>query len=113
MDSMNRTLRQLRGAVTAPLAALMLTLSVAVPLVERADLSHAPAVESEHQPDSCPKPHDHSVCMQLRASHAAPAGRVSDRAVDAVRRVRAVASSTDSRDARSARARSARAPPAR
>lgn len=41
---------------------LMLTLSFAVPLMERADQSNDPVVESAHDPASCPPGHDHTVC---------------------------------------------------
>lgn len=60
----------LRG-LSGPLAALMLVLSVAVPVVERADVSHELAVESEHAPGTCPTAHDHTVCTQVGANQGA------------------------------------------
>ncbi|MEQ9398599.1 MAG: hypothetical protein RJQ04_05475 [Longimicrobiales bacterium] len=62
----------LRG-LSGPLAALMLVLSVAVPVLERADVSHELAIESEHDPNTCPPVHDHTVCTQVGANHGAVA----------------------------------------
>jgi hypothetical protein len=62
-------------ALAAPLALLMLALSVALPLIERADIPTATAAESEHDQDRCPRPHDHTVCSQVRANHLAPCAR--------------------------------------
>lgn len=56
-----------RGTSTGVML-LMLTLSFAVPLMERADQSHAPVVESTHDPASCPPGHDHTVCTQVGAN---------------------------------------------
>ena len=100
-----------RRAVASPLAALLLTLSVAVPVMERADVSHAPAVESEHQPGTCPAPHDHTVCTQVGANHAAPGADTTPRAFRTIQRVGEVVDVEDARDARSRRSASARAPP--
>jgi hypothetical protein len=47
---------------------LMLTLSVAVPVLERADLGNELAAESEHNPATCPTGHDHTVCTQVGAN---------------------------------------------
>jgi hypothetical protein len=101
----------MRSAVAASLATLLLTLSVAVPLVERADVSHAPVVESEHQPGSCPRPHDHRVCTQLRANQAAPKAKAVEGPMAVVRRVRASADVADVPGTRGAVTRTARAPP--
>ena len=68
---MIRMKRGLRGAVSAPIAALLLLGSVAVPVLERADFSHETVVESEHDPGRCPTPHDHTVCTQVSANHSA------------------------------------------
>jgi len=46
----------------------MLSLSVAVPVLERADLVHEPVAESQHAPGSCPSAHDHTVCTQVGAN---------------------------------------------
>ncbi len=108
---MNPLHRSTRRAVAAPLTALLLTLSVAVPLVERADLGHTPVVESEHQPGSCPTPHDHTVCTQVGANHAAPGSHAAERPVEVVRRAAATTDAEEARDARSSLTRSARAPP--
>lgn len=53
---------------------LMLTLSVATPLVERADLDQNLVVESEHDPASCPPGHDHTVCTQVSSNLSALVG---------------------------------------
>lgn len=52
------------------LSALLL-LGAAVPVLERADLSKTTAVESQHDPASC-SPHNHTLCVQVGASHALP-----------------------------------------
>ncbi len=108
---MTRVRRPFRRAVASPLAALLLTLSVAVPVMERADFAHAPVVESEHQPGACPAPHDHTVCTQVGANHASPGADKTPRASQATERVGEVSDVEDARDARSRRAASARAPP--
>jgi hypothetical protein len=70
---MKRTGRPIRKAFSAGLALLMLTLSVAVPLLERADISTGPVAESKHNPGTCPPAHDHTVCTQVASNLAAPA----------------------------------------
>lgn len=50
----------------------MLSLSVAVPMLERADIVTAPIAESEHNPATCPPAHDHTVCTQVGSNLAAP-----------------------------------------
>lgn len=52
----------LKRGTSAGVMLLMLTLSFAVPLMERADQSNAPVLESAHDPASCPPGHDHTVC---------------------------------------------------
>ena len=47
---------------------LMLTLSIAVPVLERADLVNEPVAESEHNPTECPRGHDHTICTQVGAN---------------------------------------------
>jgi len=47
---------------------LMLTLSIAVPVLERADLADEPVVESEHNPAECPPGHDHTICTLVGAN---------------------------------------------
>lgn len=62
-----------RAVLSAHLAALMLASGVLVPLIERADLGHEAVVESQHDPDRCPTPHDHTVCVLSNAGTASPA----------------------------------------
>jgi hypothetical protein len=65
---MNGTSDQIRRIVSTVLATLMLTLSVAVPLMERADVTGTLAVESRHDPSTCPHGHDHRLCTQIGAN---------------------------------------------
>lgn len=65
---MHRTVRSLARVLSGPLAALMLVMSVAAPVYERADFGHELAIESEHDPATCPPAHDHSVCAQVSAN---------------------------------------------
>jgi hypothetical protein len=58
--------------MSAWLSALMLVLSVAVPLVERADLDHNERWESGHDPSACAPGHDHTICTQVGASLSVP-----------------------------------------
>ncbi len=57
-----------RKALAAWLPTLLLVLSVAVPVLERAEFAHEPVVESEHNPATCPPAHDHTVCTQVGAN---------------------------------------------
>jgi hypothetical protein len=59
------TLARLRPHVSAALAALLVALSVAVPMLDRADAGSGPVVEGEHHPGTCPPAHDHTVCTQF------------------------------------------------
>ena len=63
--------------LTAPLALLVLLPSLALPALERADVSHETSVTSPHDPASCPQAHDHLLCTQIGGSLAAPAVDVS------------------------------------
>ena len=54
------------------MAALMLCLSVAVPLLDMVDLRPGPVVESQHDPANCAPSHDHTVCTQVGANMALP-----------------------------------------
>jgi len=56
------------------LSALLLTLSIAVPALERAEFAHESAIESEHNPAHCPPAHDHTVCTQVGANLSLAAG---------------------------------------
>ena len=58
----------IRKTVSVWLSALLLTLSIAVPALERAEFAHEPAIESEHDPAHCPPAHDHTVCTQVGAN---------------------------------------------
>ncbi len=50
----------------------MLALSVAVPLMERADLDHNERWESGHDPAACAPAHDHKICTQVGANLSLP-----------------------------------------
>lgn len=65
--------RRVPGAL---LATLTLVLSVAVPLMERADLSLEPVAESAHDPATCAPSHDHTICTQVGANVALASGPV-------------------------------------
>lgn len=67
------TLRRVLGTL---LATLLLTLSVAVPVLERVDLSLEPVAESAHDPGACAPSHDHTVCTQVGANVALASGPV-------------------------------------
>ena len=58
----------IRKTISVWLSALLLTLSVAVPALARAEFAHEPAIESEHDPAHCPRAHDHTVCTQVGAN---------------------------------------------
>lgn len=69
MKLRERGIRQVFGTC---LSALIVLLSVAVPVLERADLLRETAVESQHHAASCAPGHDHTLCTQVGASHALP-----------------------------------------
>jgi hypothetical protein len=104
--------RSIRKLISAPVALVLLTLGVAAPAMERADLSRAPVMESEHEPGSCPAPHDHRICTQVSANHAAAGAVRRDASGHAVRVVRSSERRHHAPDARSVRSTPARAPPA-
>lgn len=58
----------IRAALAAGLSMLMLTLSVAVPVLEQGSLFHHPVAESAHNPGECPSGHDHTICTQVGAN---------------------------------------------
>ncbi len=62
-----------RRVVSTLTATLVLALSVAVPLLERADAPTGFVVESAHDPASCLPTHDHTICAQVGANQANPA----------------------------------------
>jgi len=55
------------------LTLLILTLSIAVPLMETSEIADATVIESEHNPAECPTAHDHTVCTQVGANLSAVA----------------------------------------
>ncbi len=71
---MNPGGRAIRRVFATLLATLTLVLSVAIPLLERADLSLNPVAESEHDPGSCAPAHDHTICTQVGANVALASG---------------------------------------
>ena len=66
------------------IAALMLTLSVAIPVLERADFVDEPVAESEHGPTDCPRGHDHTVCRQVNANSPSISRRLTPQLTDRV-----------------------------
>lgn len=63
---------RIRRVLGTCLSALMLALSVAVPLLERADLGKVAAAESQHDPATCAPGHNHTLCTLVGASHSLP-----------------------------------------
>ena len=61
-----------RRTVSAVVAALMLALSVAIPVMERGALLSDVSLEAEHDPARCADTHDHRICTQVgvNVSHA-------------------------------------------
>jgi hypothetical protein len=57
-----------RKSLSVTLATLMLTLSVAVPVLERGEVVGEAAIESEHDPGRCGHSHDHRICTQVGAN---------------------------------------------
>lgn len=75
---MKRTRRILRRAFAAHLSALMVALTVAVPVMGRADFDHHERWESQHERGGCAHGHDHTVCTSFRTNHLTlPAGAVA------------------------------------
>jgi hypothetical protein len=54
--------------VSAGLATLVLSLSVAGPILERGDFIGEAAAESAHDPGRCGHAHDHRICTQVGAN---------------------------------------------
>lgn len=65
----------LRRAIAAPVLLLTSLAGVSGPFLELADIPTATAIEAEHDPGRCPAPHDHRVCAQVAANHAASSSR--------------------------------------
>ena len=66
-----------RKALSAALSALLVALSVAVPLIGRADLDHREQWESHHQHGVCDTGHDHTICTSVGANLSMPATAVA------------------------------------
>ena len=62
---MNKKGDRIRQSVSLGISLLMLTLSVAVPQLERGEFLHELAVEHEHDPATCPRAHDENVCIEV------------------------------------------------
>jgi len=45
-----------------------------MPVLDRADIAAEPVAESHHDPAECLQGHDHGICTQVGANHAAPTG---------------------------------------
>lgn len=60
--------RLFRKCLSSGLAMLMLTLSVAVPVLERGEILAESAIESAHDPSRCGHSHDHRICTQVGAN---------------------------------------------
>lgn len=110
---MGRTWRTIRRAVGAPLAALMLLMGAAGPIMDAADLL------AEHRAVGCEGPapqrwgHDHRLCLQVGANQAFPSDAALRPAVWTVRSGDGDDALTDRWPAPDAAAPSARAPPSR
>ena len=63
-----RCWKTLRRAIAPAQAALLLSLSVAVPVLDGAERSRGPVLESKHSAGACVVGHDHSVCTQLSSN---------------------------------------------
>jgi len=50
-------------------------LSVAVPVLDGAERTHGPVLESKHNASTCVLGHDHSVCTQLSSNRVLSAER--------------------------------------
>lgn len=68
MIFMDTSRDRVRRGIALGISLLMLTLSIAVPLMEQSELVNSPVVESEHNPAECPSGHDHTVCTQVGAN---------------------------------------------
>ena len=71
-------------SLSAGLAALVLALSVAVPLLERGEFVEQTAVESAHDPGRCGHAHDHRICAQVGANLSIVSASFENRAAHVV-----------------------------
>lgn len=62
---MNRPRDVVRKLLSLGLAAILLTLSVATPVLDRGEDFGRVSVESTHDPSRCGHPHDHRICTQV------------------------------------------------
>ena len=76
---MNYPIDALRKLLSSVVTLLMMTVSVAVPLMDRAEPSVELAVESEHDQSRCRHAHDHRVCSQVGASSSLASGAYEHR----------------------------------
>lgn len=65
---MNRPRDIVRKLLSLGLAAILLTLSVATPVLDRGEDFGRVSVESGHDPSRCGHPHDHRICTQVGAN---------------------------------------------
>ena len=68
---MKRIVGLARKGASLGISLLMLAMSLAVPVVERAEMVDGPVAESEHDPATCPTAHDHRICTQVGANFSA------------------------------------------
>ena len=59
---------KIRRIISSVLALLLLSLSVAPPLMDRGSLTPVARVESHHDASTCPRGHDHRICTQVGAN---------------------------------------------
>lgn len=65
---MNRPRDVVRKLLALGLAAILLTLSVATPVLDGGEDFGRVSVESTHDPSRCGHPHDHRICTQVGAN---------------------------------------------
>ena len=82
---MKGTVGLARKGASLGISLLMLTLSLAILVLERSELVNGPVAESEHDPATCPTAHDHRICTQVGANLSA-----HSRVHDPIRRARGV-----------------------
>ena len=81
---MTKTGELARKGVSVGTSLLMLTLSLAVPVLERSELVAEPVFESQHDPATCPTAHDHTICTQMGANLSAPSRAQEHRLAHAI-----------------------------
>lgn len=64
-----------RKTLTLLTWALIYSLGVAVPVLERSEIVAEPVAESAHDPATCPPAHDHSFCTQVGSELVASGAR--------------------------------------